>query len=93
MLEKDNLRLGTRREILVADFLSRISDENNIHLRAVRQAEILAVDFRRRISATFCDSVRRFTLPVFVALLLTRWRVACTKLLPGMEILTTTNET
>ena len=57
-------------------------DDNNISRRAVKQAKILAVDFRRRISATFCDSVRRFTLRVFVALLLTRWHVACTKLLP-----------
>ena len=42
--------------------------------------EILAVDFRCRISDTF---VSRFILPGFVVLLLTRWRVACTKLLPG----------
>ena len=30
------------------------------------------------VAALFYDSVHRFTLPAFVALLLTRWRVACT---------------
>ena len=39
---------------------------------------ISAAEFPR----LFVDSVCRFTLRVFVALLLTRWRVACTKLLP-----------
>ena len=79
ILENDNLRSG---RFLLWISAAEFPDDNNFPRRAVRQAEILAVDFRRRISPTFCDSVCRFTLPTFVALLLTRWRVACTKLLP-----------
>ena len=42
----------------------------------------VAVEFPLQNFRHFCDSVRRFILPGFVVLLLTRWRVACTKLLP-----------
>ena len=72
------------------DFNSRISTRQHVYFRQmicrlgrfslwISATEFPPDDDNPKLSVRcFYDSVRHFTLPAFVALLLTRWRVACT---------------